>query len=517
MYDYVIVGGGSAGCVLAARLSEDPEVSVCLVEAGPRDDHADIHVPIRFPEFFQTQYDWAYRSEQEKFCEGRQIALPRGRVLGGSSSINAMIYSRGHRSHYDQWGNLNWSFDTLLPYFKRAENNERGASYYHGNDGPLPVCESRSKNLISAAFIEAAIEAGHPANDDFNGAIQDGFGFYQLTQRDGRRCSAATAYLQPALKRKNLTVKTDFMVHRVSLEGSTATGVTGVGRDGAVTIQAAREVIICAGAYNSPQLLMLSGIGAAEHLKDQGIPVLVDNPEVGQNLSDHPHALLVFTHPEKVSLLIAAEPRYGKQFTEEHNGPLTSNISEAGGFIRSHPNLPAPDLQFHVAPTMFADGGLTTKHHAISFGADILEVKSRGEVTLTSHDPTANPRIQHNYFSEPEDMELAVASLRMSLHFSEQKALSKYVKTPVEVPASDSDKDLRAYIRSYSSTAFHPAGTCSIGTVVDDELRVLGTERLRVVDASVMPTIFCNPNAPTIAIAERAADLIRGIVPLEVI
>ncbi|KAA6212721.1 choline dehydrogenase [Streptomyces albofaciens JCM 4342] len=514
MYDYVIVGAGAAGCVLAARLSEDRDVTVCLIEAGLGDEGCNIHVPLYFPRLFGGSCDWNHQSEAEEFCDGRRINLPRGRVVGGSTSMNAMIYSRGHRAYYDAWKRPDWTFDKLLPYFKRAENNERGPSHYHGADGPVTVCDPRSGNVISEAFVTAAVAAGYPSNNDFNGPVQDGFGFYQLTQKKGRRCSAATAYLHPAKDRRNLTVETGFQAHRVLFEGNRATGIQGLRRDEVVEIRAAREVIVSAGAYNSPHLLMLSGIGPAEHLREHGIPVVVDQPEVGQNLSDHPHALLVFTHPEPVSLLNAADPRATEQFFQEGTGPLTSNISEAGGFVRSRSGVAAPDLQFHVAPTMFTKDGLTTSHHAVSFGADILDVQSRGRVSLFSADPMMKPRIQHHYFSEPEDMELAVTSLRLSLHIGRQKALAPYVRTPVEAPASESEKDLRSYVRRHASTAFHPAGTCAIGAVVDEELRVRGTERLRVVDTSVMPTIFCNPTAPTIAIAERAADLIRDMAPL---
>lgn len=515
MYDYVIVGAGAAGCVLAARLTEDPEVEVCLVEAGPADTSDSIHIPVRAGQLLRTQLDWDYDSHIEPFCEGRRIYLPRGRVLGGSSSINGMVYIRGHRMHYDNWNQPGWSFDELLPYFKRSEDNERGESEYHGVGGPLAVSEGRSKNPMSKAFIEAAIEAGHLANDDFNGPKQDGFGFYQVTQRDGKRCSSSTGYLHPAMARPNLTVETNLQVHRITFEGSRATGIVGARLEDQIEIRAEREVIISAGAYNSPQLLQLSGIGPAELLTGLGIPVLLDQPLVGQNLRDHTHDFLVFAHEEPISLLAAGEPHHVKQFMEEQRGMLTSNIPEAGGFVRSRPGLPAPDLQFYTCPVMFVDGGLgAPPAHGISFGADVLEAQSRGSVSIVSADPTAKPRIKHNYFAEKADLAAAVEGLRIGLEIARQNALKPFTVTQHAAPKSDSDEDLRAHVQRYSGSAFHPVGTCAMGDVVDADLRVDGVEGLRVIDASVMPTVFANPNAPTVAIAERAADLIRGLRPL---
>jgi choline dehydrogenase len=515
MYDYVIVGAGSAGCVLAARLSEDPDVTVCVIEAGPVDTADNIHIPIGSPMLFRSALDWDYDTHLEPHCEGRRIYLPRGRVLGGSSAINGMVYIRGHRHHYDSWGRPGWGYDDLLPYFLLSEDNERGADAYHGVGGPLSVSDNRSRNPMTEAFVAAATEAGHPANDDFNGAEQDGFGFFQVTQRDGRRCSAATAFLHPAESRPNLTVETDLQVHRITFEGERAVGVSGQRFGRPVQIRAEREVIVAAGAYNSPQLLMLSGIGPAEGLAPFGIEVLLDQPEVGANLQDHTHDFIVFTHSEPVSLLAATEPESVRQFMEENRGPMTSNIPEAGGFCRSRPDLPAPDLEFHCAPVMFVDGGLgVPSAHGISFGADVLEAQSRGSVTLTSPDPTAKPRIRHNYFTERADLDAAVAGLRVSLEIARQHALTPFTETPYGPPASDSDADLEAHVRRYSETAYHPAGSCALGKVVDDELRVSGVDGLRVVDASVLPTVFCNPNAAIVAIAERGSDLIRGRVPL---
>ncbi|GAB3536083.1 GMC family oxidoreductase [Phytohabitans suffuscus] len=516
MYDYVIVGGGSAGCVLAARLSEDPDVKVCLIEAGPADTSPNIHVPAGAAKLFRTQLDWDYDSHDEPFCDNRRIYLPRGRVLGGTSSINGMIYIRGNRLDYDSWGQPGWSYDELLPYFVRAEDNERGASEYHGSGGPLGVSENRSRNPMSDAFIAAAVAAGYPASDDFNGPDQDGFGYFQVTQRDGMRCSSAAAYLRPATGRPNLTVETGVQVHRVVMENGRATGVAGWRADGEVTVRAEREVILTAGAYNSPQLLMLSGIGPADLLTALGIPVVVDQPMVGQNLQDHPEFWLVYGHSQPVSLLVAGEERYQRQFAEQRSGPLSSNGPEAGGFVRSRPDLPAPDLQFVSLPVMFADGGLGfPSQHAISFGAFVLQPRSRGSVTLAGDDPTAKPRITHNYYADEADLLAATEGVRVALGLARQPALAAYTERPLSVPAADSDAGIRDFLRRNTQTSYHAAGSCAMGQVTDAELRVLGAEGLRVADASVMPRLVSgNTNAPTIAIAEKAADLVRGVAPL---
>ena len=516
MYDYVIVGGGSAGCVLAARLSEDPGIKVCLVEAGPADTSPDIHVPAGAARLFRTQLDWDYDTHLEPFCADRRIYLPRGRVLGGTSSINGMIYIRGNRRDYDSWQQPGWSYDELLPYFLRAEDNELGASEYHGVGGPLAVSENRSRNPLSDAFVAAAIEAGHMAGGDFNGPDQNGFGYYQVTQRDGLRCSSATGYLPPATERPNLTIETGVQVHRIVMTDGRAAGVTGWRAGAEVTIRAEREVVLTAGAYNSPQLLMLSGIGPADLLTALGIPVVVDQPLVGQNLQDHPQFWLVYGHSQPVSLLVAGEERYQRQFEEHRSGPLTSNGPEAGGFVRSRPELTVPDLQFVSLPVMFADGGLgAPTGHAISFGAYVLQPRSRGVVTLASADPTAKPRITHNYYADAADLHTATDGVLAALAIARQPALALYTKQPVTVPASDSDADIRDFLRRTTQTSYHAAGSCAMGLVTDQELRVLGTDGLRVADASVMPRLVSgNTNAPTIAIAEKAADLIRGLAPL---
>jgi choline dehydrogenase-like flavoprotein len=516
MYDYVIVGAGSAGCVLAARLSEDPGVSVCLVEAGPSDTSPNIHVPAAFGKLFRTGMDWDYDTHDEPRLGRRRVYLPRGNVVGGTSSINTMIYIRGNRADYDGWNQPGWSYRELLPYFLRSEDNERGASEYHGAGGPLSVSDGRSRNPMSKAFVAAAVQAGHPYNDDFNGASQDGFGAFQLTQKDGMRASAATAFLHPALDRPNLTVEANLQVHQVVIEGGRARGVRGFRLEEEIVLRAEREVIVAGGAYNSPQLLMLSGVGPAWQLEALGIPVVADLPEVGQNLQDHLLVPLIYAHDEPISLLVAGEPRYQQQFADSRSGPLTSNGPEAGGFARTDAGLAAPNVEFLAAPVMFADNGLgTPTAHALSYGPSMLAARSRGSVQLASDDPTAKPKIIHNYLSEPEDLAEAVEGVRLGLAIARQTALGAYTANPYRPPASDSDDDLRDYIRDFAHSIYHPAATCAMGPVVDPELRVHGVAGLRVVDASVMPTLVRgNPNAPTIAIAEKAADLVRGLPPL---
>jgi choline dehydrogenase-like flavoprotein len=517
MYDYVIVGAGSAGCVLAARLSEDPDVSVALVEAGPPDVKENIHVPLGYLKLARTDVDWDYCTAPEANCDGRRIPLPRGKVLGGSSSVNAMIYIRGNRADYDGWGAPGWAWDDLFPYFLRAEDNERGASEWHGAGGPLPVSDQRSGNVITPAFVEAGVEAGLARNEDFNGAEQDGVGMYQVTQRGGMRASAAVAYLHPAGERPNLTVLPYMHVNRVLFEGTRAIGVEASQLGQARELRAERETILCGGAYNSPQLLMLSGVGPAEHLALREVEVLLDQPAVGANLSDHAAAYNVWTTPEPESLLQALEPAALEQFAASQTGPFASNLAESGGFARVEPGAPAPDVQLHVAPVQIVDEGMgDPTAHGVWVSPCLLTPGSRGSVRLASNDPSAKPIVRNDFYTAEEDLPRMVAAMRMVEEVCAQPAMRPYCAEPFTAPAGDSDDEVRAHLARTTFPIYHPVGTCAIGSVLDAELRVQGLDGLRVVDASAMPAVpRGNTNAPTIAIAERAADLIKGAAPLQ--
>jgi choline dehydrogenase len=516
MYDYVIVGAGSAGCVLAARLSEDPDVSVLLLEAGPPDVKENIHVPLGYLQLARTDVDWDYCTAPEPNCDGRRIPLPRGKVLGGSSSVNAMIYIRGNHADYDEWGAPGWGWDDLFPYFLKSEDNERGASEWHGAGGPLPVSEQRSGGAIPPAFVEAGVQAGLDRNEDFNGAEQDGVGMYQVTQRGGMRASAAVAYLHPAMERPNLTVMPYMHVNRVLFEGTRAVGVEATQLGQAQELRAEREVILCGGAFNSPQLLMLSGVGPAEHLAMREIELLLDQPAVGENLSDHAAAFNVWTTPEPESLLLALEPAALEEFTATQTGPFASNLAESGGFARVEAGASAPDIQFHFAPVHIVDEGMgDPQAHGVWVSPCLLTPRSRGSVRLASNDPMAKPIVRNEFYSAEEDLPRMVAAVQLMEEICAQPALRPYCAEPFTVPASGSEADLRAHIARTTFPIYHPVGTCAIGSVVDTDLRVEGLEGIRVVDASVMPAVpRGNTNAPVIAVAERAADLIKGAAPL---
>ncbi|HXY80388.1 MAG TPA: GMC family oxidoreductase N-terminal domain-containing protein [Gaiellaceae bacterium] len=510
MYDYVIVGAGSAGCVLAARLSEDPDVTVALLEAGGPDDRREIAMPIAFPMLLKSTVDWDLLGEEEPGLGGRRLFLPRGKVIGGSGSINAMIYVRGNRADYDEWaagGAEGWSYDEVLPYYKRSEDNERGEDAYHGVGGPLAVSDSRAMSPLIETMIEASILAGLEHNTDFNGAVQEGVGRFQLTQRDGRRCSTATAFLHPAASRPNLHVITDAMALRILFDGTRAVGVEIAHGGGVEEIRAEREVILSSGAYQSPVLLMISGIGPAEDLAAYGIEVR-ENLPVGHDLQDHLMAQLNYETDEPSLFGTFTADNFAS--FEQGRGPLTSNIPEAGAFFRTQPKLPAPDIEFHYAPSMFYDEGLTAPHTSgYCFGPVVVKPTSRGRVMLRAPLPDSKPRVLCNFLTTEEDRRSMIAGIRMAMEIAAQAPLRKVARTAFSVPDGDSDEAILRFVRRAGQSVYHPTSTCAIGSVVDPQLRVYGVEGLRVADASVMPTVTrANTNAAAIMIAEKAADLI---------
>ena len=526
-FDYVIVGGGSAGCVLAARLSENPNLSVALLEAGPPDRSVLIQCPAGLAVLAKNgQANWAFETVPQAGLNGRHGYQPRGKVLGGSSSINAMVYIRGHRSDYDHWaveGNPGWGYDDVLPYFKRAEHNERGADAWHGSGGPLNVMDLRSPNRFGPVFVDAARQAGYAANPDFNAAEQEGVGLYQVTHRNGERCSTAKAYLAPVRARPNLTVITDARVTRIVSDGTRASGVEFIQAGSRQRLAATREVLLAAGALQSPQLLMLSGIGPGDELQRHGIDVVRDLPGVGRHLHDHPDIVQVFDAPhlkDLFGLSLAGIWRVLQgvfEWRRARSGMLTTNFAEAGGFIRSDPREPIPDLQLHFVIGKLIDHGRKTVFgHGYSCHVCLLRPKSRGRVSLVSADPTAAPRIDPNFLAERDDLERLVRGFKLMRTILSQRALAGYAGRELEASArAQSDEQIEAFIRSRADTIYHPVGSCRMGPgpldVVDAQLRVHGMAALRVVDASIMPSIVGgNTNAPTIMIAEKASDLIKA-------
>ena len=521
-YDDIVVGSGSAGCVLARRLA-DAGRRVLVLEAGPRDKVKEIHIPAGFPKLFRSALDWNYETEPEDHLDGRRLFWPRGRVVGGCSSINAMLYIRGHRADYDRWrdqGNQGWGWDDVLPRFKRSEDQQRGASEYHGTGGPLTVGDPRDPNPLSHRFVAAGAELGFERNEDFNGAEQEGFGIFQVTQRAGKRCSAAVAFLHPAVG-GNLELRSDAPVARVLFEGSRAVGVE-LQRTGEV-IRADGEVILCAGAIGSPQLLMLSGVGPADALRELGIDVVADLSGVGENLQDHPVVPVIYRAKGVETLDEAESFKSLVRYLLWKRGPYTSTICEAGAFVRSREGLDRPDLQLHFLPAALTDHGVDrATHKGFNFGPTLVLPESRGRITLRSADPAAMPRIWARYLSVPGDVEVLVAGIKLARRLAATEAFAEYAEGEVlPGPNVEGDEALAAYVHRIVETLYHPVGTCRMGPesaldserppVVDADLRVHGVEGLRVVDASIMPEITAgNTNAPTLMIAEMAADRILG-------
>jgi choline dehydrogenase len=523
-FDYVVVGAGSAGCVLANRLSED--ASVLLLEAGGEDDADEIGIPAAFSSLFKTKWDWNYETVEQKHLAGRSAYWPRMKALGGCSSMNAMIYIRGNAADYDGWredfGADGWGYADVLPYFVRAEGNQRLGGPYHGQDGPLRVEDRRYTHPLTDAWVDAAVSWGMKPRDDFNADEQHGAGRYQVTCRRGRRWSAADAYLRPVLGRPTLTVRTFALTTRVLFESGRAVGVAYL-RDGEeVTVRAEREVILSGGAVNSPQVLMLSGVGPASHLRDVGVDVVADLPGVGENLHDHPAAGLVWHTRGTKDLSDYETPLRLLQWQLTGRGPLASNVGEGGGFFRTDGESGPPNLQVHVAPAAFVDNGLHEPHgRAVTAAATLVEVASRGRLRLRSTDPRWRPEIDPQYYADPVDLDAMVAGCRVLAEIAHESALAKHLDKPFMPERIDgiSDEEMREHIRATTQTLYHPVGTCAMGTgeqaVVDPSLRVRGVEGLRVVDASVMPVVpRGNTNAPTIMVAEKAADMILGHEPV---
>ncbi len=524
-YDYIIIGAGSAGCALANRLGEDQALRILVLEAGPPDSSFMLKMPAGFASLGPTTpYNWRYETTPQKHCNDRRMYWPRGKTVGGSSSINAMLYVRGHAWDYDHWrqlGNQGWSYADVLPYFKKAENNERGGDEFHGSGGPLNVADQTDPARLNDAFLEASEQAGHKRVKDFNGAEQEGVGYYQVTQKDQQRWSAASAYLRPAIERNknNVHLVTDALVERIILDKNRAMGVRYVvnGRD--EVARCSREIILSGGAVNSPQLLMLSGIGPADHLNAVGIRPLHDLPGVGCNLQDHLDAALLQFCKTRDTYDTANKLWSLYQYWRNKKGPGTSPIAESGGFLSTREGLSAPDIQLHFLPVLVVDHGRTKmKKNGFSLHICTLRPESAGTIRLKSKNPQDHPLIDANYLAERRDLDTLIAGVKMGREIFAQSGLDPYRADEFQ-PGSvaRTDAELEQWVRAKCETIYHPVGTCRMGpdndamAVVDNQCRVRGLEGLRVVDASVMPTLVGgNTNAPTIMIAERVAAFMQA-------
>jgi len=520
-YDYIIVGAGSAGCVLANRLTANGRVRVLLLEAGPRDTDFWIHVPLGYGKLFtRTDVNWAYEGEPEPTLNGRRVFTPRGKVLGGSSSINGLVYIRGQREDFDGWGVPGWGFDDLLPYFKKSEDQSRGADDWHGVGGPLAVSDLPDKHPLCEAFIASAQALGVPKNDDFNGATQEGTGYYQATARNGRRCSTATGYLRPAEKRINLRVETEALATRILFEGTRASGVEYRQRGATRTARAAREVILAGGTFNSPQLLQLSGVGPRALLEKHGIPIVLDAPEVGENMQDHFYARTYWRCNQPITLnddLMSwwRQAKIGLQYLLFKRGPLTVSAGYAAAFVRTRPELTRPDAQIYFINFSTAKrGGKLHPFSGFTCSVSQLQAESRGWVRLRSNDPASPPAIRYNYLATEGDRRMMVDGLKFARRIVRTAPLSGYaVKEEYPGSSVQSDEDWLAFCREAGDTVYHPTSTCRMGSdaraVVDPRLCVRGLSGLRVIDAAVMPAVPSgNINAAVIAVAEKGADLV---------
>ncbi|MBA2398212.1 MAG: GMC family oxidoreductase N-terminal domain-containing protein [Bradyrhizobium sp.] len=526
-FDFVVVGGGSGGCAVAGRLSEDRETSVALLDAGGKNDNWVVTTPFALALMVTgTINNWAFNTVPQAGLNGRIGYQPRGKGLGGSSAINAMIYIRGHRSDYDQWsalGNAGWSFSDVLPYFKRSENNADFDGEYHGNDGPLAVNKLRTENPVQKIFMQAAEEGQFRIREDFNAEDHEGLGIYQVTQKNGERWSAARAYIHPHIgSRANLRVETGAHATRILFEGKRAVGVEYRQGKELKQLRARREVIVASGAFQTPQLLMLSGVGDSTALGKHGIDSVHHLPGVGQNLQDHPDFVFGYMsdNPNFNGLSFKALPRLLRgisQYRRERRGPMTSNFAECGGFLKTRPDLDVPDVQLHFGMALTDDHG-RKRHRGTGFSLHVCQLrpKSRGHVGLGSADPFAPPLIDPNFLGHPDDLETMVGGYKITKRLLETPALRALQKQDMFMQGVNTDDDIRKLLRARVDTVYHPVGTAKMGVndpmaVVDPKLKVYGTESLRIVDASVMPTLIGgNTNAPTIMIGEKAADMIKA-------